>query len=158
MTTAAYNYLSPVGPWPFKITTTDTVNPGDLLKWDSGTKTIRPLTVASEGDLMVGVAMGQYPPSSNIDNGTVSPPPFVSTAIDGLFSFYGTASETLTMFDALYLGADSQTLVKAAPGGTDTADILGYFWPDDGADKVVAAGDRIQVRLRVNTPTPNFAA
>jgi hypothetical protein len=158
MTAPNYNYLSQVGPWPLKITTTDTVNPGDMLYWDAATKTFRPLTAAANGDLFAGVALGEWPISSNIDNGVVTPDPSVTASLSGAHMFFGTAGETLTMGDALYLGADSQTVVKAAPGGTTVADVIGFFWPDDSNDQVVAAGDKVQVRIRVNFPSPDFAS
>jgi hypothetical protein len=158
MTAPNYSYESLVGPWPLKITTTDTVNPGDMLFWDAATKTHRPLVAAANGDLFSGVAMGQWPISSNIDNGQVTPDPSVSAALGGLHQFFGTAGETLTMGDPLYLGADSQTVVKAAPGGTTVADIVGFFWPDDGNDVTVAAAQKVPVRIRVNWPSPDFAS
>lgn len=154
---ANYSYLSPVGPWDLKVNTSDTVLAGALLYWDSGTKTNRPLIDPTNGNLCSGVAMGDYPPSSNVDNGIITPPPTVPASLSGLQSFYGTAAETLTMGDPVYAGADQYTVVKAAPGGTDTADIIGYFWSDSGNDQVVAAGDKVQIRLRTNWPSPDLA-
>lgn len=154
---ANYSYLSVVGPWPLKITITDQVYPGDMLYWDSVTKTHRPLTDPTKGELFSGISLGQYPVSSNIDNGQITPDPTVPASLGDLHSWFGTDGETLTMGDALYVGADSQTVVKAAPGGTDAADIIGFFWPDDGNDQVVVTGDKVQVRARVNWPSPDLA-
>ncbi len=158
-TSAQYSYLSVVGPWPLRVTTTDVVFPGDLLFWDSATKTHRPLTDPTKGELFSGVALGQFPVSSNIDLASVAnDEPFVPGALSGLHNWFGTAGETLTMGDPLYLGATSQTVVKAAPGSTDAADVIGYFWPDDGLDLTVVAGQKVQVRARINWPSPNFAS
>lgn len=153
-----YSYESLVGPWPLKINTSDTVLPGAMLYWDAATKTHRPLTSAANGDLFSGVALGAYPVTSNIDNGQVTPDPSVPAALNGLQSWFGTAGETLTMGDPLYLGADQYTVVKAAPGGTDASDIIGYFWPDDGGDVTVTAGQKVQVRQRTNWPSNVFSA
>jgi len=158
MSSPQYSYESLIGPWPLRITTTDTVNPGDRLFWDSVTKTHRPLTDPTKGELYSGVALGQWPISSNIDNGVVTPDPTVPAALTGLHSWFGTAGETLTMGDALYVGADAQTVVKAPPAGTDAADVIGYFWPDDGLDVTVVAGQKVQVRTRINWPSPDFAS
>lgn len=153
-----YAFLSPVGPWDFKVNTSDTFLAGAMLYWDSGTKTFRPLTDPTIGNLFAGVAMGDFPVNGNIDlTSMANVNPFVPTSISGLQSFFGTASETLTMGDALYVGADQYTVVKAAPGSTDAADIIGYFWPDDGADLAVTAGMKVQVRIRSNWPTPDLA-
>lgn len=157
MSFSNYSYESVVGPWPLKINTADTVYPGAMLYWDAATKTHRPLTDPTKGELFSGVSMGQYPVSSNIDNGQITPDPSVPAALSGAHLFFGTDGETLTMGDALYIGADEQTVVKAAPGGTDAADIIGFFWPDDGNDQVVAAGDKVQVRIRTNWPSPDLA-
>lgn len=154
-----YSFLTgPISTWPAKINTSDTVNPGDMLYWDSGTKTNRPITDPTNGDLFSGVSLGSYPPTSNIDNGTLVQDPSVPSALGGLQSWFGTASETLTKGDPLYVGATAQTVVKAAPGGTDINDVIGYFWPDDGNDLAVTAGMRVQVRQRTNWPSTSLAA
>lgn len=155
---ANYSFLSPVGPWDLKINTSDTVLAGAMLYWDSSSKTHRPLTDPANGQLFSGVAMGDYPPSSNIDNGQVTVDPTVPASLSGLQSFFGTASEVLTMGDPLYLGADQYTVIKAAPGGTDAADVIGYFWSDSGDDLTVSAGQKVQVRIRTNWPSPDLAA
>jgi hypothetical protein len=158
MTSPAYSYLSLVGPWPLKITTTDVINPGDRLFWDAATKTHRPLTDPTKGDLFSGVALGQWPVSSNLDNGIVVPDPSVPASLGALHNWFGTVGETLTMGDPVYVGADAQTVVKAAPGGTTVADIVGYFWPDDGNDLTVVAGQKVQIRAIINWPSPSFAS
>lgn len=158
MSSPNYSYLSIVGPWPLKITTSDTINPGDMLFWDAATKTNRPLTDPTKGDLFSGVSLGEYPPSSNLGNGVLVPDPNVpATFGDEVHKFFATAGETLTMGDGVYVGADSQTVVKAAPGGTTVADIIGYFWPDSGDDQVVAATNKVQIRIRTNWPSPDLA-
>ena len=158
MTAPNYSYESQVGPWPLRVTSSDTIYPGDLLYWDSVTQTHRPLTDVTKGELFSGIALGQYPPSSNVDNSVNTPPPFVAASLDGLHSGQaGTAGDVMTFGMALYLGADSQTLTSTAPAGTDAADVVGYFWPNDGLEKTVAAGDQIQWRPRVNFPSPDLA-
>jgi hypothetical protein len=153
-----YAFLSPMGPWNFKVNTSDTVLAGAMLYWDSGTKTFRPLTDPTIGNLFAGVSMGDFPVYGNIDLTSMSAnEPFVPASLSGLQSFFGTASETLTMGDPLYVGADQYTVVKAAPGGTDTADIIGYFWPDNGADLAVTAGMKVQVLIRTSWPSPDLA-
>lgn len=154
-----YSYLSLVGPWPLQVNIADDVAPGAMLFWDAGSKTHRPLTDPVNGNLFSGVALGEFPPSSNIDNGQITEDPTVpaSVAKGDLHQWFGTDGETLTFGDALYVGADEFTVVKAVPGGTDAADIIGFFWPDDGNDQVVVAGDKVQVRTRVNWPSPDLA-
>lgn len=153
-----YSFLGPVGPWPFKATITDTILSGMMLYWDSGTKTHRPLTDPTNGNLFSGVALGDFPINSNIDltaQSTLNP--LVPTSLSGLQSFNGTASDVLTMGDPVYVGADAFTVVKAQPGGADIADVIGYFWPDNGNDQTVAAGDKVQIRIRTNWPSPDLA-
>lgn len=157
MTNPNYSYLSQMGPWPLPVTVADTVNPGDLLYFDSGTLTHRPLTDPTKGNLFSGIALGEWPVSSNIDNGSLTPPAFVTTTPDGVHGAqFGTAGDVLTPGDALYQVTDSQTLTNQAPGGTDSGDVVGFFWPDDGAQITVVAGQQIQWRPRVNWPTPTL--
>lgn len=159
-----YNFLGQVTPfWPLKVNTADVIYPGDMLYWDSGTKTHRPLVDPTIGNLFSGLALGQYPPAGNLDNAAnlavPSITPTVSAAQHGQFTPFATAGETYDAGDALYIGADSQTVTKAAPGGTDAADIIGYYFPMDGGSSQgpVAAGDTIPAVMRINWPSPDLA-
>lgn len=158
MTIANYSYLSMVDPWPLSANVADTINPGDMLYWDSATRTNRPLTDPTKGQLFSGIALGSYPPTSNVDNGITTPPAVVPASLGDLHQHQGTVGDTVTHGDALYLGADQQTVTNQAPGGTDINDVIGFaFFDDQTTQVVVAAGDLIQWRPVVNFPSPYLA-
>ncbi len=153
-----YSYLSFVDPWPLSTNVADVIYPGDILYWDSATRTNRPMTDPATGRVSSGIALGQYPPSSQVDNGIATPPAIVPASLGDLHSHLGTVGDVVTHGDALYLGADSQTVTNVAPGGTSTADILGFaFFDDQTTQLTIAAGDRVQWRPVVNFPSPYLA-
>lgn len=156
MTATNYNFLSENDPFPMPINTADTVNAGDIMKWDAASKTYRPLTVLTEGELSAAVALGNFPLSSNLDNNQATTDPFVPGKKKGMFNFISTNAETYINGQRLYIGANSQTVTNVQGGG-DNADTIGFFRSIDGSDLVGDGVNKVQTEFRSNFPSPDLA-
>lgn len=113
---------------PIVVTTDNTVNPGDLVIWDTTTSgsvpynTARPCTsanLASSASNFLGLAVQGnaaviYPGDAD--------QPGVEVLVRGVVMLYTTAADTYYNGTAVTIGADSQTITSTSVG----AKIIGY--------------------------------
>ena len=130
----------------------DVVEMGDLVQWDTATKTAKRLASTANAAAFIGVAEGAIPPTSNIDNSTLLVTQ-LTVRKSGTFSYKTSVGDTLVNGDAVTIGADNQTVLKTATAG----EVIGYADIPDGSSVVGAAGVLVDVRIRPNFPSPDFA-
>lgn len=147
-----YRFERQASPDRYRIDPADTIDRGDLLKWDAGNFKVIPMTAGAEADF-VGVAMGQIPPASNIDNVAGSTyETDIQVFHHGVFRFKATATESYEHGDAVHMGADAQT-VSLATLPADKELVIGYVWrPKASAALVAVAGDEVDVYISANIP------
>lgn len=151
-TTAQNNFWKGVLPgsaeWPLGVdnNSSHNVNAGDLVFFDlagtiNGLKyVLGSVTTDAQAGSSVGVSQGSNPINSISTNTPVSAmfstPPFMVVNFNSVFKFNSTAGDTINWLDALYIGADSQTLTNTAGGKTN---ILGraMFPPSDSNGNVI---------------------
>ena len=127
---------------------TDTIEYGDLLQWDTVTRTAKRLAAAANAAAFIGVAEGAVPPSSNIDNSTTLVTR-MTVRQRGTFKLKTTAVETYSHGDAVTLGADNQTIAATS----DASQVIGYIDLPDGTQVTGAAGVEVPVVIRPNFPS-----
>jgi hypothetical protein len=90
------------------------INSGDLVYWESTTKTAMPYVLDANGAGFMGVSLDTTPMS------VVSTDylPTINVRQRGQFKFNSTAGDTYNPGDALYIGADAQTVTNTAGGMT----------------------------------------
>lgn len=146
-----YAYQKPGDPQVYAVDPTDTIEMGDLVRWNTGTAKAARLAAAANAAAFLGVAEGQIPMSSNIDNATGLENK-IRVKQSGIFLFKTTAGDTYAHGDAVTIGADNQTVLKTATAG----EIIGYANRPDGVSLVGAAGVRVEVQIKRNFPTASF--
>jgi hypothetical protein len=123
---------------------------GDMLMRDAQNE-LTPVAAETDGHKLEGVAQGQYPLASNVDNVHPGPDNMVPYIRNGVAEFNATNGDTLGHNVPVYIGADAQT-VKVT-GTTPGTDIVGYIWMPNVVGTVVAsATTRVKVLLQVRTP------
>lgn len=150
-----YSYQSSVGPsWQYPANIADVILPGDLLYWDSGSSTARPLTVAStQSATFCGIALGEYPPSSNIDNTPTSPASaqFISTSLGGLHKGqFDTNGDSYTPGCSIYAGADQRHITTTQPS---SAPAIGNYFDFSTLTIAGTGAEQPQWRPAVQWPT-----
>lgn len=128
------------------------INHGDFVYWDAAVKYAKAMTVATQGRLCLGVAEGQIPIASNVDNVT-GLENRIRVRTGKLHRHKATNGETYNHGDALVLGADAQTLrLYNAGGGDVVGDIIAYaFLPIAGT---VVAGPTTEIDVLVRATFP----
>lgn len=135
------------------------VNPisfGDCVVWSPAADRFIKRHVAGSALFFLGVAMGRFPVSSNLDHTTTPNPADANVTVfdRGTFFFNTTAAESYENGDPVKLGADAQTIALATQI-TDQAAIIGSIVkPEDSAATVGAAG--VSVRVNIMRRFPNF--
>jgi predicted RecA/RadA family phage recombinase len=149
MTTANQNKVADVGaarlvPYNCDVTGSNDFNQGDLLYLDTSSHTVK--AVGSDGNAatLVGVAsdtswLTVYGTKTYPTSGAVE----VFTA--GIFTFNTTAADTYNDGDAVYIGADAQTVTSTAGGNTHKLGIV-KLRPGQGA-VTGAAGTTIDILI-----------
>ena len=141
------SFKRPSAPTTCKVTSTDVIANGDLLKWDTGTGTAKRLVNEADYASFIGVAEGQIPIASNIDNVT-GLENSILVREDGVFLFKTTSGETYVHGIAVTMGADNQTVSLDG-----SSHIIGYVFLPDGSTIVgTAARELVPVRLYVRYP------
>lgn len=107
------------------VTTNLIINPGDLVYWDPSNFTLTPLTAISQ-------VSGQFFGLSTQGNASLIYPgdadtPGVMVLVRGVVWMQSTPGETYTPFQAVTVGADSQTVTKA---GVTSPNSVGWVWCD----------------------------
>lgn len=127
---------------------TGAIKAGDLLWQDGSTYLAKPLDTDAHAASFIGVAAGPSVVSSGIDNATVPAEKVVQADSEGIFSMKSTAGDTFHPGEAVYIGADAQTVTNTV--GTMTHPI-GYVVLPIGVLAVVGgAGVDVTVYLRAN--------
>jgi hypothetical protein len=143
------------------------INAGDMVYYVGGAGGIGCASLTTPGSsnanaaYFVGVAQGQYPipvASGITETGSAGNFPTVTTAptilvmVEGDFQFKTTASDSLTTFTEVYVGADGQTVQVASSG-----DSIGTVSPDQirvsgtiGGTVTGAAGVNVVVHIKPN--------
>lgn len=154
-TTANQNKVADVGaerkvPYNCDTTGSNDFNQGDLLYLDTSSHTVKALDSDAHAAYLVGVASDtswrnlygtkQYPDSGQVE---------VFTA--GIFTFNTTSGDTLNDGDAVYIGADAQTVTNTAGMMTHKLGIV-KLRPGQGAVSG-GAGTTIDVLVIPQYPT-----
>jgi hypothetical protein len=148
-----YSYQSSAGPsWQLPANSADTIMPGDLLYFDTGTNTARPITAAStQSTDFCGVALGEYPPSSNVDNSVSAAPAFISVSLGGVHKGqFDTNGDSYTPGCVIYAGADQRHITTTQPG---SAPAIGYYWDFNTLTITGTGAEQPQWRPVVQWPT-----
>lgn len=146
-----YAYQKPGDPQVYAVDPADTIEMGDLVRWNTVTAKATRLAAAANAAAFLGVAEGQIPVASNIDN-AVGLENKMRVRQSGIFLFKTTAAESYAHGDAVTIGADNQTILKTATAG----EIIGYINRPDGTTLTGAAGVRVEVQIKRNFPTASF--
>lgn len=142
-------FLKAGNPQSYKIDTASTFANGSLVRWDTGTRLMKPLAASANFAAFLGIAEFQYPQSSPIDNsgGNVSGLSNMGLVRrEGVFPMLTTAAETYSHGDAVKRGANDLTI--ALDGGAN--EIIGYVNLPDGSQVVGATGVTVNIELKSN--------
>lgn len=91
------------------------INQGDLVYWDSASHTAKALDTDGHAATLLGVALGSSIVNSNVDNSTSSSlVPNINIGYGVISQFNTTSGDTLHEGDAVYAGADAQTVTSAS--------------------------------------------
>lgn len=117
---------------------------GDLVFLDTGAHILKPVAVDADAATLCGVALSPSAPTSNIDNGTAPLEKGISVGSDGVFELKTTASEVYHTGDAVYIGADAQTVTLTV--GTNKVGTV--LLPTNVSLVTGAAGIKVQVVIK----------
>jgi len=133
--------------YPVLTTGASDINQGDLVYYDSSAHVVKPVDTDGHAATYAGVALQQS--KLNVYGTAGYPQGGIQVATRGIFKFKTTAGDTLNHGDAVYIGADAQTVTNTAGGSTA---ILGYVWLRPQQSAVTGAvGTNIEVLI-----TPKF--
>lgn len=116
-----------------------TISTGDMCQWDTGSRIATSALLAS-GSIFLGVAESASPLAGL---GTSSAPltrNLVRIRSAGVHRFKSTTGETYSHMDAVYQGADAQTVSKV--GATR---MIGEVWYPDGTQVTGASGTEVNI-------------
>lgn len=123
---------------------TNPINAGDLVYLDTSAHVVKTVDTDSHAASFVGVALQPSHVSSNLDNGTIPGQAGIMVAWDAVVSMKTTAAETYYTGDAVYIGADAQTIQKT----TGTNKIGTVILPVGVASLVGATGVYVQIYIK----------
>ena len=141
--------------WPLDPTFAQVINAESFVYYDTSAKYIKPVDNDAHAQYMVGLAMDQSPITNygtGFDQGGGSVNP--NTDNLGMVSRYGqasvfvTAGESYTAGQALYIGADAQTVTNVA--GTYQ---IGYVSGEQADITTAVAGAKVLVDYRAKYPS-----
>lgn len=113
------------------------VKQGELVYLDTTAHLAKPLDSDAHAATLLGVALQPSVVTSNLDNGSgVGAENSIMVGWDVVADFKSTAAETYYQGDALYLGADAQTVTKTVGANTH---IVGTVVLPKGVASVVGA-------------------
>lgn len=119
------------------------VNQGDAVWFDSSVHAVKPVDSDAHAAYFAGVALQQS--KLNVYGTAQYPQAGIQVATRGVFKFKTTAGDTLNHGDAVYIGADAQTVTNTAGGKTSK---IGYVWLRPGQSAVSgASGTNIEVLI-----------
>lgn len=134
----------------YRVNPADTINQGDMLYWNAGTRVATPMTVGTQGDLFVGCAQGQIPIAGGVDNAT-NLVKRLPVAHKGLARLKATSGESYSHGDAVLMVTDAQTV--SLVGGGSAADVIGFVYlPEATAAVVAGSATYLPILLRANFP------
>jgi hypothetical protein len=139
-------FIRPSAPATYAVDPAGPVTNGDLLMFAAG-KALR-MSADTDYASFIGVAEGQIPLASNVDNAQ-GLEKNILVREDDVFGFNTTNSESYTHGVALKMGTDAQTVML--DGGASR--VIGYVFLPDGTTVTGAAGVKVPVRLKINYPT-----
>ena len=117
------------------------INPGDIMIYDATQYCVKPATTATDDANVVGVAEGQNPVNSNIDNGTTQAAAgglVLPVRPSGIAMFISTVSDSAYVHgQAVAIGADAQHITNQSVAGN----IVGYIWNPQGLTMPSADGN-----------------
>lgn len=157
MTTTQQNNVvkedAPATPYPIKSDGTADINGGDLVYFDTTAKVVKSLDDATThcatfaGLAKNGSLISPY--------GTKEYFPNIPVLQKGIVNLFTTVGESYSEGDALYFGADAQTVTKTDPGA---GVIIGYAKLRAGITTLTgAAGVKIDMQLAPKHPSTDFA-
>lgn len=124
------------------------INQGDQVYFDTSANVIKPVASNANALTFAGVAADRS--WLNVYGTVLYPQGSTPVWRDGIFFFKTTNAETLEMGDAVYVGADAQTVSDQDPG---SGNIIGYVWLQPGLSSVTgAAGTNVQVLIKALFP------
>jgi len=131
--------------WP--LASDQDVNEGDMIYFDSGADSVKQLDDQANDDHFCGISEEQSPTNistaSNIDR-----PDWIKARKLGIFWLYGTAGQTYTRHQKVYVGADAQRVTNVP---SLSGNHVGYIYLEYGQSPIQADGlTRIPVIIHVN--------
>lgn len=90
------------------------VNAGDLVYMDTSAYVAASLDSDAHAASLLGVAMQSSLINSNLDNSASAGEPSIQVGYGGIWNFNTTSGDTYHDGDALYIGADAQTVTNTA--------------------------------------------
>lgn len=137
-------YLRETDPVGYKVdpTATPTIADGSLIAWNASTSVVA-LMVAGTGANCIGVAEGQIPIASNIDNVT-GLETILKVRAHGEFKFLTTAGDTYKHGEAVETGTSALIIKKGTP---TAANKVGIVWLPDGSS--VSGGTGVSVTIKI---------
>lgn len=144
--------LQPTGSVNFTVDPAGTINPGDILQWDPALGQAKPVTATADGAAFCGVAEGQIPIASNIDNQT-GLENSLQAMVAGVANFKTEVGQTYKHGDFVSPGTvDAQSVIvtQAFPGAKPATAIGQVFLPD-GTALAGAVGQLVPVLIATAT-------
>lgn len=124
------------------------INQGDQVYFDTSANVVKPVASNANAATFAGVAGDRS--WMNPYGTTLYPQGSIPVWKDGIFTFKTTAAETLEMGDAVYVGADAQTVSDQDPG---SGNIIGYVWLRPGQSSITgASGTNVEVLIKALFP------
>lgn len=120
-------------PLVYPTVSTSLINQGDFVYFDTSAKVVK--SIASNANAATAAGVAGDKSSLNVYGTTLYPQSSIPVWKDGIFFFGTTGSETLQHGEALYIGADAQTVTDTDPG---SGNIIGYVWLRPGQASITA--------------------
>ncbi len=124
------------------ITATPTIADGSLMEWDATNLEVGLLAAGSAANC-IGVAEGQIPIASNIDN-TTGLENRIKVRAEGEFKFKTTSGDTYEHGLAVETGADALTIKLGTP---TAANKVGIVWLPKGESIAGGAGVFVTIKI-----------
>lgn len=124
-------------------TATPTIADGSLLQWDTTNLEVA-LMAAGSAAKCIGVAEGQIPIASNIDNTAVGLENQIKVRAHGEFDFLTTSGDTYEHGLAVETGADALTIKLGTP---TAANKVGIVWLPKGESIAGGAGVKVTIKI-----------
>lgn len=138
------DFLRKTDPIGYKVdpSATPAIPDGSLIKWNTSTLVVALMAAGTAVDC-IGVAEGQIPIASNIDN-TTGLENILKVRAHGEFTFKTTSGDTYEHGLAVETGADAQTIKLGTP---TAANKVGIVWLPGGESIAGGAGVTISIKI-----------